>query len=282
MDSPWSEAAPGILYHQRLKEFKWLVHGFSQRRGTAEPTESSLGFNGYQPDETVAANRRRLLAALGFPDAVDLKATPSLATGRKAAGPFLVPIQQIHSATVHRAELASIEQFPKPGDALITSEPGLLLSILTADCMPVLLVDPTHRAVAAVHAGWRGAAAHILLKTLQTMALDCGTKSHDCLAVSGPAIGGCCYQVGPEVSGIFQKEFPQTFTEFFRADPQAAGRGWLDLHAVAQIELREAGLPEEQIFTTAPCTSCQREKYFSHRADQGNTGRMMALIGIRC
>jgi YfiH family protein len=281
MDSAWIETNPGILYHRQLKEFKWLIHGFSRRRSHTGEAELSMGFNGYQSEETVTANRHRLLVELGLPDTQDLKATPPALRGSKSTRSFLVPLQQVHSNIVYRAELASLAEFPKAGDALVTREPGLLLSILTADCMPVLLVDTKKQVVAAVHAGWRGAAQHILAKTLQAMTQYFQTRPQDCLAVVGPAIGGCCYQVGPEVSTSFQEEFPHLSERFFKPDEQAPGRGWLNLPAAARLDLQQNGLPAKQIFANPPCTSCQRQNYFSHRGDQGNTGRMMALVGIR-
>src|SRR5258707_110629 len=180
-----------ILQVPELAKLSWLVHGFSARVGGVSKLDGkrvlNLGFTEWDKRENVKENRRRLQAAVG---AQDLK---------------LVSLLQFHSDGVVHLETAPTE--PARGDASVTKRAGLLLAVQTADCVPILLVDPKNRAVAAVHAGWRGTLARIVEKTIGRMQMQFGSKAEDLLAAIGPAIGGCCYEVGTEVAGADRGEF---------------------------------------------------------------------------
>src|SRR5207245_6865585 len=117
----------------------------------------------------------------------------------------LISLKQIHSAVIHLFNAAPHQ--PCKGDASATNRPGLLLAVQTADCVPILLVDPKNRAVAAVHAGWRGTLARIVEKAIGRMQMQFGSQSADLLAAIGPAISGCCYEVGTEVAAAFSGQF---------------------------------------------------------------------------
>src|SRR6266478_7782653 len=173
-----------ILQVPALSKLPWLIHGFSSRPGGVSPLDGeealNLGFTDWDPRENVLENRRRFQSALG---ATDLQ---------------LISLKQIHSDVIHLFEAAPAE--PCRGDASATNRPGLLLGVQTADCVPILLVDPKNRAVAAIHAGWRGTLARIAVKALGKMQMHFGTRSADLLAAIGPSIGGCCYEVGTEVA----------------------------------------------------------------------------------
>ncbi|MGC1107395.1 MAG: polyphenol oxidase family protein, partial [Candidatus Acidiferrales bacterium] len=192
--SPWRlrrSAGLQILELLPLTKFDWLVHGFSTRAGGTSVLESqqlgrpraervlNLGFTDWDRRERVEENRRRFAAALGH-----------------AKAP-LITLQQIHSDVAYIVSEA--QAAPPKGDAVATSAPGLLLSIQTADCIPILLVDPRHRAVAAVHAGWRGTLARVAAKMLGRMQMEFSTRPADVLAAIGPGISQCCYEVGPDV-----------------------------------------------------------------------------------
>lgn len=159
------------------------------------------------------------------------------------------------------------------GDALITDRPGLLLGVRTADCVPVLVADPDHRAVAAIHAGWRGLVAGILSRALEAMSRRFGTESRPLMAAIGPAIGPCCYEVGPEVAVQFSELFPG------REDLNRRTR--IDLREAARRQLAAAGVPERQIWVAALCTGCRSEDFYSWRREGRHTGRMLSVIGIR-
>ena len=236
----------------------------------------------------MAANRRLFLKAV-------------CAAGQELA---LITIKQIHSSLVHRVELRDgcVEPAALQGDGLMTGTPGVLLGIQTADCLPVLLADRKRRAVAAYHAGWRGTLARIVENGVGRMRLEFGSKPKDLVAAIGPGIGQCCYAVGEEVCDQFESQFayaPQLFREVFDSDAvkqkypllflsaRAPGHGslgpalHLDLAEANRRQLLAAGLKASAIFVAGECTACQTGRFFSHRKEQGFTGRMLSVIGIR-
>lgn len=169
----------------------------------------------------------------------------------------VVTLRQTHSAIVWRVRESA--GCLGEGDALITDEPGLLLTIRTADCVPILLADPVRRVVAAIHAGWRGTVAGILTQTLGQMTAHYETKPTDVVAAIGPAIGPCCFEVGAEV--------PLPVVER-RADLWAANREQLEKAGVGRIWMAER------------CTMCEPELFYSYRRAK-DVGRMVTAIGIR-
>src|SRR5258706_2876262 len=199
--SRWSETVRRvlrILQVPALAKLAWLVHGFSTRVGGVSKLDGkrvlNLGFTEWDARENVKENRRRLQAAVGAPDFQ------------------LVSLLQFHSDAILHFETAPTE--PSRGDASVTKSPGLLLAVQAADCVPILLVDPKNRAVAAVHAGWRGTLASIVEETIGRMQMQFGSEAADLLAAIGPAIGGCCYEVGTEVAAAFSGQFANA-AEFF-------------------------------------------------------------------
>jgi polyphenol oxidase len=288
-----------ILESPAFTHLDWLVHGFSTRAGgTSEfPTNRdshcedkkvlNLGFTDWDTRERVLENRKKFFASL---DAVKTR----------VAG-----LRQIHSDMIHvvgTADAPQGEQAPK-GDALITREPGVLLVVQTADCIPILLADTKHRAVAAIHSGWRGTAQRIAEKALGWMQMAFGTRPQDVIAALGPGIGGCCYEVGHEVVKEFAAKFPNA-REWFKgpfdalengdSDPNwlpwltmrppghapPAPRAQLDLIAANRAILMAAGVSPDKIQSSGFCTSCRSDLFFSYRRER-TTGRMMAAIGIR-
>lgn len=282
-----------ILQAEPFNQLKWLVHGFSTRPGGVSELKSSrlgrskketvlnLGFADWDRRERVDANRRRFQKAIGHSDTC------------------LVTLRQVHSDVLHviREPLSVAPN----GDALATQARDLLLGVQTADCIPILLVDPRHRAVAAVHAGWRGTVARIAEKTVGRMAMEFGTRPKDVLAALGPGIGRCCYEVGPDVVKEFAAQFPDA-AEWFDGpfgmlasgeDPNPLPwltmmppghqpppvRCHLDLHVANFAILANAGLQRKNIFVADFCTSCRTDLFFSYRRE-GVTGRMMAVIGV--
>jgi YfiH family protein len=225
------------------------------------------------------------------------------AVGSSKSRPVL--LRQIHSDLVYvvgSAEVAQGECAPQ-GDALITREPGVLLVVQTADCVPILLADTKQRAVAAIHSGWRGTAQRIAEKTLGRMQMEFGTRPQDVIAAIGPAIGQCCYEVGHEVIKEFAAKFPNArdwfdgpFEMLENGDADSNWLPWLtmrppghappaptaklDLIAANRAILAGAGVPLAQISTSSFCTACRSDLFFSYRRE-GNTGRMMAAIGIK-
>ena len=264
MGATFYTSSDGIfLYHQRLSTYKWLRHGFSLRRNQ-NGAEMSYSLNGFQPRETVLENRQRLVRSV---------------SGRELPVAIL---RQVHSDRVFKASRAFLAD-PPQGDGWVTNEAELLIAIQTADCLPILLVDPEQRVVAAVHAGWRGTIQRIAAKAVHRMQTDLGSHPSNCLAVVGPAIRRCCYEVGDEVVEAFTKEF-ETSASFLSETPSAkatrANSQCVDLAEACRSQLLDAGMAAEKIFTDGPCTACETELFFSHRADAGKAGRMMSVIGI--
>lgn len=287
-----------VLESTPLSKLKWLVHGFSTRPGGASELEIArdgrattervlnLGFVDWDVPGRVEENRRRFFHAMG------------------AAGKRVVALRQIHSDIVHRidcAEPSSVESVPR-GDALLTRTRHVVLVVETADCVPILLADTRHRAIAAIHAGWRGTLRRIAEKTLGRMRMEFGTRPADVIAVLGPSIGRCCYEVGPEIAKGFHSQFTdarQWFDGPF--DALAAGdndpnwlpwltmmppghqppppRVHLDLVAANRTTLEQAGVAPGSIFSSHYCTACRTDLFFSYRREQ-TTGRLMSAIAI--
>ncbi|MGB6192453.1 MAG: peptidoglycan editing factor PgeF, partial [Terracidiphilus sp.] len=215
----------------------------------------------------------------------------------------LVTVRQFHSnlaAAVGSADLR--RESPCRGDGLMTDEPGRLLAIQTADCIPVLVADKRRRVVAAFHAGWRGTVKRIVELGIGKMRLLYGSKPDDLVAAIGPGIGSCCYAVGEEVFSAFESQFVYArdlFIEVFDSDPvrtrypmlfltqRAPGHSpigpslHLNLIEANRRQLLDAGLKAKAIQIVGGCTSCQPSLFYSHRASQGHAGRMMSVIGIR-
>jgi YfiH family protein len=175
----------------------------------------------------------------------------------------LATVRQVHSdicVAAHRRTGLVGE-----GDAVLDNTPGHLAGVKTADCLPILLVDEEHRAVAAVHAGWRGTVSGIVRAALSKMREEFGTLPGHVHAAIGPGIGKCCYEVGPEVAAQFG------FTE----------RAKIDLAEANRRLLLEAGVPAGQIHAAELCTMCGVEDFHSYRRDKERAGRMISVVGVR-
>lgn len=278
-----------ILQAAPLTRMSWLVHGFSTRQGGSSRAYGkgslNLGFTVHDERASVAKNRSALISAV--------------TKGGKAAW-SLVSLRQVHSDLIHC--VSQTAKLPLAGDGLITNTPGLLLAVLTADCLPVIVVDPKHRAVGVFHAGWRGTVKRIVEKGVGEMRKHFDSDPAQLRAAIGPGIRNCCYQVGPEVKDTFQAQFAygaELFRETKERDEiherypllfltaRAPGhselpkRIFLDLAEANRRQLLDAGIPARNISDLGMCTSCKPELFFSHRAEKGRTGRMMAVVGIK-
>lgn len=183
-----------------------------------------------------------------------------------------ISLHQIHSShavCVNSRVSGRIGQ----GDALLTGAAGAPIGVRTADCAPILVVDPVRRSAAAIHAGWRGTAQGVALQTVRRMQDRLGSRPEDLEAVIGPAIGVCCYEVGPEVAVRFQQLFPE------RTD--LGGRTRIDLVEANRRQLLAAGLSAARLHAASLCTCCQPELFHSYRRDGEKAGRMVSGILIR-
>ena len=279
-----------IIQFDDLQPLNWLVHGFSTRTGGFSTCfggkDLSVGFTKHDSRAAVEKNREAFLR--------------SLVPGYIADSWPLVTLRQIHSDLIRHVD--DPPEAPMPGDGLITDTPCLLLAVQTADCLPVILVDRKNRAVGAFHAGWRGTIQRIVEKGVGEMRRWFNTKPGDFLAAIGPGIHACCYEVGEEVRDKFQSQFSYA-QKLFRTTKEsdeirerypllfltarAPGHSdlpnkiFLDLVEANRQQLLSAGVPARNIYASDLCTSCRTDLLFSHRAEKGVTGRMMAVIGIR-
>jgi YfiH family protein len=283
---PWPERTlrgVRILQVPALLKLPWLIHGFSTRPGGVSDAEGekvlNLGAVEWDSLENVEENKRRFQSALG------------------ASALTLISLHQIHSDVVRTFDLVLSERCK--GDASVTNRPGLLLGIRTADCAPVLVVDPKKRVVAAIHAGWRGTLKRIVTKAIGQLQMQFGSRPQDLLAAIGPTIGGCCYEVGTEVAAAFTAQFPNA-PEFFdelRTGDEPNPLQWLnmmppghqpppnkvrlDLSKANRSQLLEAGLRPQNIHVSGLCTACHPDLLFSYRKEGPRSGRLLSVIGLR-
>lgn len=177
--------------------------------------------------------------------------------------PNLATLKQVHSAECVAAQGRT--GLLGSGDALLENAPGAVVAVKTADCIPILLVDQRRRAVAAVHAGWRGTVARIAASAVAAMRDRFGSAPEDIHAAIGPGIGPCCYEVGPEVAAQFGER----------------GRAHIDLPDANRRQLIEAGVTARRIHTSNLCTMCRPEEFHSFRRDKEAAGRLYSFAGIR-
>ncbi len=244
--------AGGMIVESRLLD--GFVHGFTTRRGGAsEPPYDALNLGGAVGDEPGRVARNWALL-------------------ERETGLSFARVRQVHGARVVRADAAGTSG--EEADVVVSRAPGLAACVSVADCVPVLLADPETGAVAAVHAGWRGTLARAAVEGVRALAAEAGAPPGRLLACVGPAIGPCCYEVSPELAARFRAELdPGVVVE--------AARPRLDLWAANALLLRAAGLGATRVEVLCRCTSCERELFFSHRRDGGQTGRQTAFIAPR-
>jgi YfiH family protein len=308
-------ARPGeidVIQVPEWAEMDWLLHGFSTRTGgcslayLSDPDldapaarrhgELNLGFTASDSAENVAENRARFVAAV-------CKSGRALSKSNATKPPQLFVQKQIHSSLIRRLSKRDFKSNTTwKGDGLMSSEPGVVLGVLTADCIPVLIADRRRRAVAAFHAGWRGTLQRIVENGVGRMRLEFGSRSEDLVAAIGSGIGQCCYSVGEEVRSEFTSQFAyadELFCEIYDSDPvrekypllfmtaRAPGHSpigpstHLDLMEANKRQLLDAGLSAAAIHVVGECTSCRADRFFSHRAGHGHAGRMLSVVGIR-
>ncbi len=238
-----------------------LRHGFFSRKGGASSgvfEGLNCGRGSSDQSEAVAINRQRVADAMGV------------------AGAALISVNQIHSATVH---IADVTHAGAPdADAIVTNTPGLALAILTADCQPILFADPQTGVIGVAHAGWRGALGGVLEQTVNTME-TLGADRANITAVIGPSISQRAYEVGPEFLDTFMGEDPDNSRFFANGD---GDRYLFDLPAFGLHRLREAGVQNAE--WTGHCTYSDPSRFYSYRrsvhAKQADYGRLISVIRL--
>ncbi len=242
-----------ILLPNIFSDTPEIVAAVSTRVGGVEGSAFGMNMSVSVGDsaENVAANRKKFADAIG----IDVKA--------------IAFQKQVHG---DRSVRIDVPQTVEACDALITTRPNVFLAVSIADCQPVLLYDRAHRVVAGVHAGWRGAAAHIVLKTLRRMAETFGTMGDHVLAYVGPAASVCCYEVDDQVASRFAPSV---------VHPTSDGHAMLDLKESTRVDLGAFGVPAENIEISSYCTIHERDIFHSFRRDGKAAGRMMAVVGMK-
>jgi hypothetical protein len=233
-----------------------LAHGFFGRAGGVSRGEwSSLNLSGAVGDDpaAVAANGARVREALH--------------------GLAIVRMRQVHGDRVVRVRAS--DQDVGVADGLVTDVPGLALAVLTADCVPILMVAGERRVAMALHAGWRGTAAGVAERGVEAAEREFGVRPDEWEVALGPSIGGCCYEVGAEVGAALESRWGPMSPAW----REAAGCRWLDLRTANRVILTALGVPDDRIVDAGPCTACARAEYFSHRAEAGRTGRQLSAVG---
>lgn len=179
---------------------------------------------------------------------------------------LVVAVDQVHGTDtlVLDRPVSGREVFSGGWDSLVTNQPGVLLTIRTADCVPVLIHDPVHHVVAAVHAGWRGAVGGIVLHVLRQMAARFGSGATELTVAIGPAIGPCCYEVDEPVLTPLRERHQGWQSVVVM---QGAGKGRLDLRALVRMQALEAGVEPGKIAVVNPCTACRADLFYSYRRD---------------
>jgi hypothetical protein len=256
----------GLVFYQfkQLRHIEGLSHAVFTRRGGVSPApydslnlSTSVGDSG----SNTQANYRRMVESIGI-------------NGHDACSTW-----QVHGADVVVARRGGLPDPLPQADAMITDEPDLVMTMRFADCVPLLFYDPVHHAAGIAHAGWRGTLAGVGPATVTAMAEAYGTQPQDVIAGIGPAIGPCCYEVGPEVIAQVMEALS------FGAEViiQPANGGGLGAH----LDLWEANrrallaIDVQSIELAHICTACNTTEFFSHRAEAGRTGRFGAVIMLQ-
>jgi len=248
----------------RFKQFEnypECIHAVSTKL-VSEPYDFSLALHTGEDVKTIVDNRKKLSSLL------DTDNNLHFIVANQTHSEHIEIISKIETKGWQETEDAVSDC-----DALITNQKGVVLTILTADCVPVLLYDKEKEVIAAIHAGWKGTEAKIVAKTVQKMIRVYNSDPKDIIAGVAPAIGRCCYEVGKDVAKHFFNE-PRSF--------DVRGEKYmLDLPFINKKQLLDSGVLQENIEMSGICTACDVERFFSYRKEQGCSGRFMSMIGLR-
>ena len=185
-------------------------------------------------------------------------------------------LNQVHGNVVHAATRDTAGLRPA-GDGIVTAEPGVMLGIFSADCVPILIVDSKRKVAGALHAGWRGVIADIAGAGVHAMT-QLGAHASDIRAAMGPSIGQCCFEVDADLGDRFGSEIDGARDHTRAGRP---GKAFIDLRAVVRDQLERAGLVPTNIASVGPCTQCASDRFFSRRAAGGKTtGLQMSFVGF--
>jgi polyphenol oxidase len=252
-----------IQYLKPALSGKGTAAGFSTRHeGVSRPPYNSLNLGSNTLDSThnVEGNRSLLARSLGA-------TLDRFLTVTQVHGTDLLVLDSPNTELDHFLKLEC--------DGIVTNQPGIMIAVCVADCVPILLHDPVKGVVAALHAGWQGTVGNIAGKGVEAMVTMFGCSPKDILAAIGPSISGNCYEVDAPIRDAFRKA--GAAWELF-ANDQGEGKWLLDLPAANRRLLLDAGLDAGQIESEELCVCCSQELFFSYRRDGGDTGRQVGFI----
>jgi len=181
----------------------------------------------------------------------------------------LITANQIHSSKV--TKVGKDFKGEVSCDGLLTEDKGLFIGVKTADCLPILIFDKNKKAVGAIHAGWRGTLKEVTMEGLKRMKEEFGSNPHELIAILGPSISVCCYEIGSDVERLLISSFPESIE-------RREGKSYFDLRKANRNLLLKGGVKKENIYEIPLCTMCEKRLFFSHR--RGEKGRNIAFIGI--
>lgn len=245
-----------------------IAHGFSTRKGgvsTGMWDSLNLGVSRGDDPDHVRENYRRFLSAVG------------------AKSSLLAMCNQVHGTEIRNLTTADLKQDPYgkvsfEADGIMTAIPGVILTVFSADCIPVLLYDPNRRVIAALHAGWRGTAAGIVTAAVEQMTAVYGTDPGDILAAIGPGIDQCCFETHEDVPNAMTSALACGSLPFIHL--MENGKFSVDLKGINAKRLELAGLDPANIALCRDCTCCQADKYWSHRRQGTQRGSMASVIEL--
>ncbi len=264
------EASTPYLYYEELAKLPFIKHGFSTRLGGVSTdvfTSLNLSFSRGDEEESVKINYKRILQALDMADT------------------SLMFSDQVHNTEIYQVveedECLSkdFEKHLEGIDGLITNVPNVTLITSYADCVPLYIIDPVHKAIGLSHSGWKGTVNKIGKKTIEAMAQAYGTKPGDVICAIGPSICFDCYEISEDVANAFEQAFSHDITDRILYN-KGNGKYQLDLWMTNQEVLKEAGVKEENIINSNLCTCCNSALLFSHRASNGQRGNLAAFLSI--
>lgn len=234
---------------------------FTRRGGVSQDFFESLNLSTAVGDDlqAVAENFRQACHAVGT--------TPAQT----------VSCHLIHSAKIITINKSNRQRVMGQADGLITADLDIFLAMRFGDCTPLIFFDPVGGAIGLTHAGWRGTMKNAAGATIRAMVGQFGCRPEDIVAVIGPAIGPCCYEVGADVIAAARQAFAEPDSLFVQRNGNP-NRGHFDLWAANQRQLADSGV--RQIIRSELCTACRTDLFFSHRAEQGRTGRFGVIIGL--
>lgn len=255
------------LRSQLLSSLPGIIHGLTHRVEGMGKADGNVGYSGERDREDAWEMRQQWCVAIGVEPA------------------RMVLVGQVHGNDVLEAKPEHTGAGAAPGsqqvgyaDALMTDHADLVLATLHADCLPILIVDPRRPAIAAVHAGWRGTVLDVAGATVKAMQERYGSEPADLLVYLGPAIGGCCNEVGPEVTGAWREQAADLGPLKELAVTKPGPKEHFDVPRANMLLLHRAGVQPENMEVSATCTKCSTDEWFSHRGHGPTAGRQAAMI----